>query len=96
MEKNLYFALWAEDINQYLHSGYNSQSLIEIRRALIDYSSVDQDNPKNIQSLDIYSLLQMTGLKLTVSESLYEYRDTLEENTLDFKYGYHVNSCYLK
>lgn len=96
MDREIYFALWAEDICQYLHTGYNSKNLNKIHEALLNYISVDQDNPDNINSASIYQLLQMTGLSLDVSRSQFEYKDESENQVLFFRKGNQVHYSYLK
>lgn len=91
-----FFALWAEDINQYLHTGYNSKCMSEVHAALLSYVSVDQDNPENISSANIYQLLQMTGLSLDASYSKFEYSDESENQTLQFRKGNQIHYSYLK
>lgn len=96
MEKEMYFALWAEDICHYLYTGYNSRSLNKVHEALLSYVSVDQDNPENISSASIHQLLQMTGLSLDVSCRQFEYKDQSENQTLQFRRDNQVHYSYLK
>ena len=90
-----FFALWAEDINRYLHTAYNTQSLSEVYEALQGYISVDQVDSIDNDSLSLYEIIGMTGLTLDVSEHPFEYLDSLEEEASTFRSGNPVNKCYL-
>lgn len=92
----MYFALWAEDLCCYLHTGYNSRSLNKIHKQLLDYVSVDEDLHGNICSASIHQLLQMTGLSLDASCSEFKYKDQSENQTLQFRRGNKVHYSFLK
>ncbi len=91
----MYFALWADDINKYLNTCYNCDSLSEIRRGILEYVSVDQDNPKDINSFSILKLLKMTGLELDCNSTKFAYNGILENEPASFRAGHKVEKCYL-
>lgn len=93
--ERLYFALWANDINKYLRAGYNFRTLSEMRDALLEYVSVDQDNPINIDQLDLIDLLHMTGLQLDYNKTPFPFIDEVKEITLDYRKGKKVNTSFL-
>jgi hypothetical protein len=96
MNKQIYFALWAEDINQYLSCGFNSQSLSSIKESLLDYVSQDHDNPKNINELEISSLVGMTGLMLDFDYKPFNYRSNYPQDIpTNIRAGFPVNKAYL-
>ena len=94
-DNKMYFALWAEDINRYLHTGYNTNSITEVKEAVVDYISVDNDNPKNMNKTNLNSLLIMTGLSLDISDNEFIYLDKSEDETFRMRVGVKVHSCYL-
>lgn len=96
MQHSLYFALWAEDINRYLHCGYNAKSINKIRVDILSYINEDQDNPEGLESASLLSLLKMTGLTLDVSYDEFNHLDFMEEYTLNVRRGGQVNNCYLQ
>ena len=96
MKKQTYFALWAEDINQYLNCGYNSQTLSSLKKSLLDYISQDHDNPKNIDEFELSSLLGMTGLSLDYDHKLFSYRNRKYERLpSNIRSGHPVNKAFL-
>lgn len=62
------YALWAEDINSFLHSGYNSTTLQEIQSSLKEYVKSDQERYDEECPTELDSLLRMTGLSLHYSK----------------------------
>ena len=64
MSNQIYFGLWAEDIGKYLSTGYNSNSIDQLKRVLLGYVSIDTDNPEGIENSSLSQLLGMTGLAL--------------------------------
>jgi hypothetical protein len=73
--KQLYFALWAEDIGQYLHTGYNANYLSEVESALRDYISVDEADNENYSNSSLMEIIRMTGLSLDYSKSEFLFQD---------------------
>lgn len=94
--RTLYFALWAEDINQYMHTGYNSKRLSEIEYNLRDYVSVDETGEENHENLNLYDLVVMTGLALDYSETPFEYLDEMNHETSHYRKGNLVNVSFLR
>jgi hypothetical protein len=84
---SLYFALWAEDINQYLATGYNETNVAEVKRALIDYVSVDNDNPSMIDKAPLTGLLNMTGLQLDCSPTPFKTNNEIDEKPISIRTG---------
>lgn len=96
MNQKTYFALWAEDINQYLNCGFNSQTLSSLKKSLLDYVSQDHDNPKNVNDLKLSSLLGMTGLTLDFDKKPFTYRiNNFEDLPTNIRAGYPVNEAFL-
>ncbi|MFP4096478.1 MAG: hypothetical protein ACLFUB_18495 [Cyclobacteriaceae bacterium] len=96
MNKNIYFfALWAEDIGQYLHIGYNSQKISEVEAALREYISVDETGDEKYDKLSLVQVLLMTGLSLDYSNSVFVYHDELHEKTLNQRKGNEVPLSFL-
>jgi putative NIF3 family GTP cyclohydrolase 1 type 2 len=87
IKQPLYFALWAEDISQYIHSGYNSKTLGAIEEALRSYVSVDETNDINHSHLSLFQIIKMTGLTLDFSESEFSFLDELSDRTLNQRKG---------
>jgi hypothetical protein len=95
-----YYALWANDINKYLNSGYNSKSLEEVYYSLLNYISIDSENPVNTKIKDISLLLKMTGLELDFQKEPFMYNNKFEEITSSYRvennanYYLHVRDKY--
>lgn len=89
-----YFALWANDINKYINSGYNSKSLEEVYYSLLSYISVDIENPQNTGIKDISLLLKMTGLELDCKKEPFIYRNEFQEITSNYRVGKKANYCF--
>lgn len=94
-KSKIFFALWAEDINRYLFTGYNAQSISEIYKALQDYISVDQDESIDNDYLSLSEILKMTGLMLDVSKTPFLFLDDAEERTSMFRSGKIVHEGFL-
>lgn len=92
----LHFALWAEDIGQYLHTGYNSKTLTEIESSLREYVSIDESENERYGDLNILNILQMTGLSLDYSESAFHYRDGYMDRTQTYRIGNTVPNSFLQ
>lgn len=91
----LYFALWAEDIGQYLHTGYNANTLNEIEIMLRDYISVDETEEINYDHLNLFQIIQMTGLSLDYSVSEFIFLDEFSDQTLNRRIGVEVPNSFL-
>lgn len=96
MKDHLYFALWAEDINQYLNTAYNSSKLSEVKKYLLEYVSQDSDNPKDLKELELMPLLGMTGLSLEYREKPFPYRNELLEVPSGRRIGKLVETSFLE
>lgn len=96
IDKQLYFALWAEDISQYLHTGYNARSISEIESALRDYISVDETENECYSNLSIINIIHMTGLVLDYSKSGFLYQDDCFGKTSTYRTGSIVPISFLK
>lgn len=96
IEQQVYFALWAEDIGQYLHSGYNSNTLSEVEEALRNYVSVDENGDVSYDHLTLFECIQMTGLSLDYSKSDFKFLDELSDQTLNQRKGSEVPVSFLK
>ena len=95
MGNQTYFALWAEDINRYLSTAYNFRKISDVKKALLEYISVDQDNPENIYEADLIKILNMTGLTLEYSAEVFGYTDFENEIPISNRVGLKVNSAFL-
>lgn len=96
MNNHLYFALWAEDINQYLNTAYNSTKLNEVREYLLEYVSQDNENPKGFKKFELLHLLGMTGLSLEYCESPFPYKNELFEIPSNQRIGKLVERSFLE
>ena len=94
MVNQIYFALWAEDINKYLSTAYNFRKISEVQQALFEYISFDQDNPENIDEAGMIQILNMTGLILEYSTKEFEYTDFENEVPISTRVGFKVNSAF--
>lgn len=90
-----YFALWADDINKYLSTCYNCDSLSEIKKGIIEYISVDQDNLIENNNFSILTLLKMTGLELDYNPIKFDYNDIFDDEPALLRTGEKVQECYL-
>lgn len=95
IEKRLHFALWAEDIGQYLHTGYNVKSLNEVEAALRNYISVDETEGIDYAHLSLLEIIQMTGLSLDYSKSNFNFMDECSDKTLNYRKGVKVPCSFL-
>ncbi len=95
MENQTYFALWAEDINRYLSTAYNFRKISNVQKALLEYISVDHDNPENIDEAELIQILNMTGLILEYSTEEFGYTDFENEMPISNRVGFKVNSAFL-
>ena len=95
METRIFFALWAEDINAYLSTGYNLCKLSDIKNALIDYISVDQDNPEKISDEPISHILAMTGLGLDFLQKSFIYRNKGCDEPYNARIGNKVHAAFI-
>lgn len=96
MNSQIYFALWAEDINQYLNTAYNSSKLSEVREELLVYISQDNDNPKYFKNSQLSKLLGMTGLSLDCKDCTFPYRNEIYELPSDKRLGNVVKRSFLE
>lgn len=94
--RKLHFALWAEDIRQYLHTGYNATTLAEIESSLRDYVSIDESENEKYSDLNILEILQMAGLALDYSESAFHYLDDCMDRTQTYRIGNAVPNSFLQ
>lgn len=95
MENQPYFALWAEDINRYLSTAYNCTKISDVKRALLEYISVDQDNSENIYEAELIQILNMTGLILEYSIREFGYTDIENEMPISNRVGFKVKSAFI-
>lgn len=95
IEERLYFALWAEDIGQYLRTGYNAKSLREVETALRDYISVDETEGINYSHLSLLEIIKMTGLSLDYSKYNFNFKGECSEKTLNYRKGLKVPFSFL-
>lgn len=96
MKNQIYFALWAEDINQYLNTSYNMRSLGVVRKTLLEYISIDQDNPENIENANLATILGMAGLQLDCKNKPFRYKNDITNEPLNNRHGKKVNEYFLK
>lgn len=92
----MYFALWANDINCYLNTGFNNETLSSIRKSILDYVSVDQDNPNDISNFSTYTLLKMTGLELDYCLKKFKYKNSVEDEPSSFRVGKQVRNSFIR
>ena len=95
MENQIYFALWAEDINRYLSTAYNFRKISDVQKAILEYISVDQDNPENIYEAELIQILNMTGLILEYSTKEFGYANIEDEMPISSRVGFKVNSAFI-
>jgi hypothetical protein len=95
IKRQLHFALWAEDIGQYLHTGYNTPTIKKIDMALRSYISVDETEEEKYNQLSLLQILQMTGLTLDYSITDFTFLDDHSEQTLNCRAGIKVPVSFI-
>lgn len=93
--EHIYFGLWADDIGKYLSTGYNATSIKELRSSLLNYISVDNDNPEGSSDATVFQILNMTGLSLDYKCEEFPYKKDNDVEPIALRVGKKVHKAFI-